>query len=341
MKSFKFKAALLMVLTVVTVTASAKTIVVLDTDEIPVIAASVTDGNGVNIALTDPQGCASVNENAFPLTVKALGLKTTSVASPTDTVIMPWDPMAMDEVVVSSQGRPIARVVCYIRSSSGMITDGDTTRMIWEGMVDYLIPVAKTKMKGRDRPRLLNRRYAITSTAESVDSTDIETLTFYQLINYPNKEITESKNLRAKEAGTDTVKITKKGMVEELHSKTPAGYRIYYDFLADKKNHSWSPWFLKMLGFTIDIKELAFTSLFGPGRDETHNPLDLKAMTVGFHMIGRGKWIRKAFGTTGNVDINNQIEVFPVDITFLTEQEAKETDNEPSRIEFILPALQQ
>lgn len=341
MKRFKFKAALLLGLIVGAGIASAKTIVVLDADGMPVIAASVTDGNGVNVALTDPQGCATVNENTFPLTVKALGLKTTSVASTTDTVIMQWEPMAMDEVVVRSQERPVARIVCYIRSTSGMITDGDTTQMIWEGMVDYLIPIANTKMKGRDRPRLLNRRYAITSTAESVDSTDIEALTFYQLINYPNKEIAESENLRAKKAGTDTVKITKKGMVEELHSKTPAGYRIYNDFLADKKNHSWSPWFLKMLGFTIDIKELAFTSLYASGRDEAHNPLDLKAMTVGFHMIGRGKWIRKAFGTTEDVDINNQIEVFPVDITFLTEQEAKETDKELPCIEFILPTLEQ
>lgn len=338
MKHFRLKATLLLLLTMMTGIAAARTIVVLDADGMPVIAASVMDGKGVNIALTDNQGHVAVNEGAYPLIIKSLGLKTAHIAVPADTVIMPWEPMDMDEVVVSPHGRPIARVVCYIRCTSGLIADGDTTTMIWEGMADYLIPIARAKMKGRDNPRLLNKRYTITSTAEAVDSASIESLTFYQVINYPGKDLTESEGLRTAEAGNDTVKISKKGMIEELHSKTPAGYRIYSDYLAGKKNHSWSPWFLKMLGFTVDVKELAFTLLYGPGHEGVHSPLDMKAMTVGFHMIGRGKWMRKALGAKGDVDINSRVEVFPVDITFLSEQEAKESDKDARRQDFILPA---
>lgn len=340
MKRSIFKATVFTALIAVTGISVAKTIVVHDTDGMPVIAASVMNHKGVNITLTDNQGHVTINETDYPLTIKSLGLYDTQVQADADTVVMSWRPMEMEEVVVSSQTRPMARIICYICETSGMIADGDTTQMEREGMVDFIIPVAKAKMKGRDYPRLLNSRYTVTSTIEDVDSSEIvEAMSFFHIVSYPRKDIQESKSLADLSAGTDTVKVTKKGELMELHSKTPAGYRIHRDFLADKKNHNWSPWFLKLMGFTIDVDELTLTYLYGSGRDGLHKPLDLQAMTATFHMLGRGKWIRKAFGTQGNVNINTHIELIPVDISFLSEQEAKEIDKEQPKQEFILPPV--
>lgn len=320
-------------------TSQAKTVVVMDTDGTPVIAASVMDRKGVNIGVTDTRGHITVSDNSFPLSVRALGLETTSVDAATDTVVMPWKPVAMDEVVVSSQSRPVARIVCYMRETSGMIVNGDTTRLVLEGMVDFLIPVGKTKYKGRNFARMLNRRYTITSTTEQIDTADVvSNLTFYVISSYPRSEFHETGALAGRTSGTDTVRLSKKGVVAILHTKTPAGYRVYSDFLADKKNHVWSPLLLKLIGATVDVHEFAVTELYGGGNEGLHTPLDLKAMTVTAHILCRGKWIRKALGATGDADTYTHIEFYPVDTSFLTEQEAREIDRQAPRQEFIFPA---
>lgn len=320
--------------------ASEKTIVVVDSEQNPIPAASVSNFKGVSVTMTNDFGHATVAEKDYSLTVKALGFKNTVVTIESDTVVMPWKIYELDEVVVNSHARPIERIVCYVRENSGVIADGDTTSLRWEGMVDYMIPVGKTKQKGHDKPRVLNSRFSLTSTAQSVDTTGIvEHFTFYNLIRYPRNKVNESQKLASMESGNDTVKVSKLGLVEEVHGKTPAGYRVYKDFLADKKEHVWSPGIFKLIGATIDFHELAITRLYGAEDSGVYQPHDLMAMSATLHLTGRGKMLRFAFNSKGDTDIFSHIEVYPVEITFLTEEEVKEIKKEKPDQQFVLPSI--
>ncbi len=54
-------------------------------------------------------------------------------------------------------------------------------------------------------------------------------------------------------------------------------------------------------------------------------------------MLGRGKWLKKAFGTSYPIEMDNYIELYPVDIQHLTVSEYKERKDEFDRIPFQLP----
>jgi hypothetical protein len=111
------------------------------------------------------------------------------------------------------------------------------------------------------------------------------------------------------------------------------------DLLADKKNHTLSPWPLKLLGFTLEINQFYTTNAFSINEDGKYYPKDL--LEAGFMMEaeGRGKYIRMALDSKTPVTVRTMTEIYVVDRDFLTLEEAKEESaKEAPKMDFMIPS---
>jgi hypothetical protein len=111
------------------------------------------------------------------------------------------------------------------------------------------------------------------------------------------------------------------------------------DLLADKKNHTLSPWPLKLLGFTMDINQFYTTNAFSINENGKYYPKDLLEASFMMEAEGRGKYIRMALDSKTPVAVRAMTEIYVVDRDLLTQDEAKEEmDKKDSRMDFVIPS---
>lgn len=99
---------------------------------------------------------------------------------------------------------------------------------------------------------------------------------------------------------------------------------IAHDRLANEQNHVWSPSVLKLLGFTSDVYEQTSSFLYQGGYKGKYKPNDLVMSSHGFSLLGKGKHWRSRLHTKEPVQVKFYIEVYSVEVEYLTVEEAKE-----------------
>ncbi len=299
------------------------------TDSSPLVGATVFSRSGSILGMTDANGVmAEAARGDYPLMVRCLGYKTYECGLETDSVYMEPEEYLLAGVTVGPGSCPITRVLCYAREYCSGATVTDTVQMFNEYMADAYL--CETKVKDYDddyaTPRVLGVwryvRYADSQGLDSVASpSDDDGLSWLSMSGFNSGEVKEPETIRG---GAKTDTVMGKHSVYKIFRKSDDMFTANYDLLANNKNHKSSPFLLKLLGFTMDIDELRCSEGYAANSNGVYTPADMLYKTYSIHIVGRGKWIKKLFKTKTPVDMYSYIELYPVEVSYITVEEMKE-----------------
>lgn len=313
-----------------TVSSTAKTTVVTDASDGSALAGvSVFDSRGRLAELTDEAGRFACGEALYPLTLRSLGYEELRLGRQTDTVRLSPVSYALGEMEINAAERDVIRLTCYAREYASTGSGNDSISLFGEYMLDFFIPrEGNSKFKASGTPRVLASKSVLHQRGRNgldtvVTSGEmIEMLTWLPLASPPKRTVEEPESWReTKGPMADTIRG--KSGFSEIRRRTPVGFKVSHDYLANHKSHRFSPLFMKLIGFTVDFSEMRSNASYRPGHAGKYRPDDLSALTFSMRALGRGKWIKKAFDVDKPVDIRSYIELYVVDREYLPTDEAK------------------
>lgn len=311
---------------------------VIDGDDLgPVPMATVFAKSGVIIGLTDGEGFINVaSASDFPVTVRCMGYEAVQCDGSQAEIRLETSPLSLHEVVVTPGDRPIARIVCYVREYVSGATGTDTLISYNEHMADFFIPT-RDKVKGfsaKTEPRFLRSRLRTRKTdstgLDSIFTPDYrdDTFAWENLVEMPKGELSETEAILG---GAKSDSVMGKHGIKQRIRKSDGNYIVATDHLADVKNHTLSPFIFKMLGLSIDFNELQGTWVYRDNDRGRYRAHDIVSGTFSLSVLGRGRWIKKAFKTDTPIQMYALYEIYPVEVQYLTVQEAKEQTKTPPR----------
>lgn len=310
------------------------TIVVDSLSKEPLPRASVFDCNSNMTATCDDNGkIPAVKSGKYPLTVRYLGYTPASVAHDgEDTVLMSALRYELPEIVIDTQSHNILHLKGYMREYSSMARSVDTVQVYSEKIVDFMLPTEKNKkFKGWKSPRTLAERnfYRFTDTSglDSVSNQNPNNFQWFDFVNILSKNIRIPETLRNNSAKTDIV--AGKYGVKILWSKLSDRYIFETDMLADKKDHKWSPNFLKFFGLSTDFSRLSTKYTFTEPYGTDISPEEITMATFDIEALCRGKLYRWVSGSDEPFKIRSYYELYVTDKEYLTPDDAKEWKEHP------------
>lgn len=299
-------------------------------DSSPLAGATVFARSGVIIGMTDGKGEIIVpSANDYPLTVKCLGYEPAVCPTGISEARMSPSLFSLHEVTVTPVDRPVVRVICYIREYVSGATGTDTLTCFNEHMGDFFLPLRK-KVKGfkaKPSPRFISSRLrSRMSDRNGLDSVFVpayrdDSFSWEMVVGMPYGNVSESETIRAG-ARCDSVQ-GKHGLKRILRKSGASTYSIQTDYLADSKDHRLSPFIFKLLGMSIDFNELQGSWVYKANDKGVYTPADIVSGTFSLSVVGRGKWIKKAFKSDTPVQMYSFYEIYPVEAEYLTVDEAK------------------
>lgn len=322
-----------------------------DLDNNPIIAASVFNSKGVLIGFSNEKGeMHDVHASDYPLQVRCIGYNNATVEEGVNEVRLKFCTYELPETSVLSN-RDGFRIIFYVREYLTTTIDSGQIITFAEDMADMFLPMRK-KVKGfksRSYLKGLNKRsysHAIGNNGREKFISNIDDPLhsfFFDTFEIDTAVVRESKRLAMMETGMDTVREKEYLTIQR---KTPSTFNCGYDELAYKKNHTYSPNFLKFFGMTTDFYEMYCTESFYRNDSHTYRIHDLFQFTASLSATCRGKWIKKAYKTKNPVKIKVRFELYPVEIQYITSAESKELQKQenyvkpmPFRIPDNVPAL--
>lgn len=314
-------------------------------DRTPIGAASVFDASGNMIGFTWNDGTLSdIPQSAYPITISCLGYELLIIDTPEE---KDWamKPMAyeLEEVVIIPVERNIMKQTFYVREYFSMNTQSDTITTFSERMAVRFIPTKKgTKFKGDQSLQMLSSKsYNRFKIAEFDSIPTNDELVFPSLLDivYFNDDALSAPE-SFKEPGNTNKVYEKPGKYAPAEIMKQKGGIFTYteDGLADKKEHKWAPWPLKLLGFTIEFKQLFYTHAYRANEKGIYLPKDLTEASFIMEADGRGRRIRKLIKSDEPAIIRTMVEAYVVDRDYLSVDEAKEESNNlPKDVPFVIP----
>lgn len=311
---------------------------VLDEKEnLPIPGATVFSQSGIIIGITDSEGNLNgISDRDYPLIIKCMGYNQTECLKGRSVVNLTPTAYDLQEVVVSSAERPIVRAVCYIREYISGATANDTVINYNEHMGDFFLNPKKVKgFKPSKSPRFLTSRlYARKIDNQGLDSIyrpeyRQDDFAWDMMIEFPNDMVKLSEIFNE---GKTSDTIPGKSGQRAVRRLTPTLYTDQSDYLAAFKNHNLSPWLFKMMGLTIEFNELQSTWVYNNNGTGILTPADLLSGTFAMSVMCKGRWIKKAFKTDQPIRMYGYYEIYPVEIEYLTKEEAKDLKSEAPRV---------
>lgn len=248
--------------------------------------------------------------------------------------------VTLSEVIVTPDDRPVTRIVAYADETTCIALEGDTSRVVNRYMLDYMLTSSKTKgFKSRNRGRVLVREREIVSNGLELDSADLDEIgdIGLSICRYPSIGINTDR-YTTKES-VDTTFFTNDIPIRMV--KNPELFTLTVDPLAPKKDYKMSPGFLKFFGFTTDLTRADCLLDFHVQDKSRYSSEDLRSYTMLLEMALRGKWFRKMLHvkTKQPIMVTSTVKISPVELTFLTVDEAKALKKDPvwPADKFILP----
>lgn len=324
---------------------AAKEFIVVDAfDSGPIVGATVFGRSGVIKGLTNETGCISIGENEIPATIRCVGYEPFIAMLSDDTIRMAPSAYQLNEVVVTPADRPIKRVLCFAREYSTGITGSDTMQYYCEYMAEAFVVDGKVRgyKRSDSRPAAKNHRRYARIVREGRDSIfiptrqdDITELSWFDFMAFiPEKEDAPEAILNGFEADTLSGKYGPKF----IYGRKNGYYTVTADILSDHKNHKWSPFIFKLIGFTVDIEAGSWTMTFADRGAPSYSIHDFVCGTYNLHIVGRGKWLKKIFNTQQPIEMDTYLELFPVEITNCTVEEYREKRDDYTPVEFQYPS---
>jgi hypothetical protein len=310
---------------------------------LPIVGATVTDRDGVIVAITDANGSFSDETKLnYPISIRNLGYTTISIAAPQSTVEMTMFSYELPEVVVASTNKEVMRQVCYIREYMSITADNDTSVIFVEQMVDNFIPLKKVKgYKGRKDPRVLAQRsYGRFKDKDGRDSltnnVDMSELKAMPIPWDVNQECNEVAALSGKANGVATK--SGKSAPEYIYIKNSKTYTVVNDMLATTKDHKFSAAILRLMGLNMTITDITSRNVYNLQESGTYNAEDIRYVSFSFAMNAKGRLIRKASNSNSMMYGKIYTECYPVRREYMTADEAKELDSKKQTMKIEVPS---
>lgn len=337
---------LLAMLISVTASADRQVCIVDINDSSPIAGATVIGKSGMILGQTNDVGQIGLDaDKEFPITIRCIGYDPLTITEAIDSVGLTPAAFKLNEVVVSPKERPIMRVLCFAREYCSGITGSDTLQMYTEHMAEAF--VTDGKVKGYHKydatpwPKATKRyaRFANTGGLDSVarpkSDDDVTFLSWFTNMAFlpALKESLPEAICNGAEVDSLMGKYTNK----YTYKKKNGLYTVKCDMLADYKNHKWSPFFFKLIGFTTDIRDGYWSHSFSVGDSTSYGLYDFVCGTYSIHMIGKGKWLKKLFGTKYPIEMDCYVELYPVSFEHCSVEEYKEMKDDFSRLDFVYP----
>lgn len=297
--------------------------------------ASITDCNGNVIGMTDRDGnIPAISAESFPVTFNFLGYLPLEVACLTGNDIeMRPTQYELPEIEIVPGSRPLLYLTGYMREYVSALGSSDSLTVFRESIVDFLMPVEKTKVKGWNSPRrLADKTYIRLKDSEGVDSVsnhlNEDFLLWGDMVGFfPSVKKIPERIKNGQGYVVDT--IMGKYSPKFIWRKNGNIIRCNLDALADEKDHISSPWALKLLGLTTDISEMSLNCVFHTDEGAQLKPTDMSRISISIDMLVKGKLFKRAFDSKKPVDLKSYVEVYIIDREYLTDEQAKEIKKIP------------
>lgn len=296
----------------------------------PLSKASIFDKNGVFIAVTEDNGKVPDNISSYfyPISVRYVGYIPLTLTSPDlGVVTMEEATYTLPEVVIDEVSRNILYLQAYVREYSTVENSKDTLALYTEQIVDYAIPVGKAKFKGWKKPRVLaQQKYEYIKINKKKSSVDTLLLKNGDKMRSTNFNIAQNFKMPESILSGDSTEYVKYGKYypEEKWSVVGDYYIYETDGMSDFKDHYYQPGFLKLFGMTTGMSMDDNKYIFEKGRKPGANVENLVAASENFDLIMKGKLIKKATEQNEDTKMAFFTEMFIVDRTYISADEAKE-----------------
>lgn len=253
----------------------------------------------------------------------------------------------LKELIVTGKDKNIVFLRCYIREYTMGTSETDTLRIFAEYISDFYVPLKKEKkFKNLGKMRILNSRIYRHQTRKNGN----DTITCYNgcpssleidKISHPYNVIFPYGKRRLSERilhGDSIDFVNGKYGLKETTIQTGDYYTVSLDCLSDEKDHVKSPWQFKMLGCSIDIPKCYHQWIVSPDEYGYYDASDVVYCTTSFKSKMRGKVFKTLMNTKSDIDTSSRYEAYPMDVEYLSENDANERYKERFDIpEIIIP----
>lgn len=339
----QFLLLILSVLTLVNI-ANAQQRVVDVMDNSPIASATIFDTEGRVVGITTMDGDFSeVPASAYPITIRCIGFEQLVIDSLENKEWQMIPIMYELEDAVISVKPQILKQTFYIREYFTLCNEVDTITFFIERMADRFTPASKDVKFSKTSMRDLNARCYAHYKMSGLDSVAVDYKTEFpsmaMLIEPEIEPITPHESLLKSDSPTKTYeKPGKSGMelIQKLNSQT---FTMFQDVLAERKDHTHSIWWLKLVGLTTVFNQCYMTHIYRANDNNLYMPKDLIEASLVMEGDGKGKTYRLLFHTEKPLLIRSMIELYVVDRDYLSKEEAKVAyKNIPTNVKFEIPA---
>lgn len=296
--------------------------------------ASISDSGGNVIGMTDRNGeIPELSPKSYPVTFSYLGYAPIeSRTQLTDDVKMIPKNYVLPEIVIIPGARPLLHLTGFMRETASVLCASDSVTLIKESIVDFLVPVEKSKVKGwRDVRELASKTYVRMTNNQGLDSVSDRHQYDMMLMASDFMAIPASikipESIKGKKIACDT--IMGKYTPKNIWMKNDAVTRCYRDGLADNKDHTMSPFLFKLFGLTTDFKDMSVNYVFATSDSDELKPTDLQQVSLSLNLIARGKMFKMAMGNSSSMDVRSYVELYLTDREFLSDEEGKDLKKNP------------
>ena len=250
----------------------------------------------------------------------------------------------LEEVVIVPVKRNILKQTFYVREYFSMSNETDTVTFFTEHMADRFLPATKdAKFSGSSSLRILDSHqyehyqlFGKDSVCTQPERMFPSMVTIFEPLD---REIKVPESFKEQENGIKIHEKEGKSGKELILKQNDQTFTIILDGLADTKEHTMSPWPLKLLGVTMEFNQLYVTQAYRVNDKGVYLPKDVLEASFVMQADGRGKYLRKALKSDKPIIIRSMVELYAVDREYLSKEEAKdEYKNKPTDVKFVIPA---
>ncbi len=346
----KRTALLLWYILLLTITIQAQTpLRVVDaTDQTPVAAATIFDARGNVVGFTLNDGTlSSIPDGSYPITIRSIGYELLTIPSPEerDWLIFPTS-YQLDAVVVVPTKCEVVKQTFYVREFISGGNSAEHRTAYKEYMLERFVPASKTSQYRESQKFEYPARVYTRVHSEGKDS-----------LNYQSKSLKPSAVSRAGKGKSKqkAIEVPDSFMTadastvvthEELGKSGPTLFMkqkegtltVVKDVLSKKKNHVWSPWFLKVLGVTLNIRKCYATINYQTNSEGVYTDKDQLDETIVMELDMQGKMVRKMSKSDEPIKMKVMMEAYLVENEYMTLQEAQSAiSNRPNEIPMVVP----
>lgn len=305
-------------------------------DMSPLPAASVTNGSGELVGLSDYDGYIDLSTRSLPLIISYQGYDKKIIKELTDTISLNSSVVSLPELVVGRDNTGV-RLICLADELTTNIAGEDTIFVKARYIVDFILPF-KDKPKGfkkQENARIINEQYdAVKRTkagSEKIDAKEVFLLPAVGFVELKSGSLVLPEVITENPVSDTRIKFD--GLDCNLRRRDNQ-LICSFDALENKKNHRISPGFAKLLGFSMDITRMEFTESFAYHPGEIDRAFDFLGASFGFDGILRGKMFKFMLGIKGDMSFQSSVELKLLDSQFITNEESRQLRKDPGSYPF-------